>query len=100
MAHLHRVSRVSHSMTPVEQLDYAVWPVLHRMTTRGLRGDRGALDAPQRKAGARMEEVLAELEREVGHPINPNSGVQVAAWMEDEGFVDRKSTRLNSSHGD
>ena len=80
-------------MTPVEQLDYAVWPMLHRMTTRGLLVDQGALDALQRKAAARMEEVLAELEREVGHPINPNSGVQVAAWMEDEGFVGRKTPK-------
>src|SRR3990172_5436512 len=93
MAHVQRVSRVSHSMTAVEQLDYAVWPMLHRMTTRGLLVDQGAIDAVQRKAAARMEEVLAELEREVGHPINPNSGVQVAAWMEDEGLVGRKTPK-------
>lgn len=76
-------------MTPIETLDYAVMPMLHRMTTRGMLVDRPALMALERRVAERMAEVLADLEREAGHPINPNSGVQVASWMEDEGFVGR-----------
>lgn len=87
-------------MTPVEQLDYAVWPMLHRMTAIGLRVDQSALDALQRKVVARMEEVLAELEALVGHPVNPNSGYDVADWMVEEGFTGRmtpKGDRLSTN---
>lgn len=76
-------------MTPIEQLDYAIYPMLHAMTQRGLRVNQSKLDALQRKVVARMEEVLAELEQLVGHPINPNSGDHVAEWMEEEGFTGR-----------
>jgi DNA polymerase-1 len=74
--------------------------MLHAMTQRGLLVDQSALDALQRKAVDRMEKVLADLEREVGHPINPNSGIQVAEWMEDEGFLGRmtpKGDRLSTN---
>jgi DNA polymerase I len=87
-------------MTPIESLDYAVWPMLHAMTMRGLLVDQAALDALQRKAAARMTEILDELEAAVGHPINPNSGVQVAEWMEEEGFIGRmtpKGDRLSTN---
>lgn len=80
-------------MTPVEQLDYAVWPMLHAMTARGLRVDQSALDTLQRRAVDRMAAILAELEALVGHPINPNSGVAVAAWMEEEGFEGRMTAK-------
>lgn len=90
-------------MNAVEQLDYAIWPMLHRMTTVGLRVDQAALDALQRRAVARMAEVLGELELLVGHPVNPNSGDQVAEWMESEGFVGkltRGKDRLSTSERD
>lgn len=74
----------------IEQLDYAIYPMLHAMTARGLRVDQSALDALQRKAAGRMSEILLELETLVGHPVNPNSGVQVAEWMEGEGFLGRR----------
>lgn len=45
-------------MTPVEQLDYAVWPMLHAMTTRGLRVDGSALDAQDAVMTLRLREVL------------------------------------------
>lgn len=76
-------------MNPVEVLDYAVMPMLHAMTTRGLRVDLTALDALQRRVVDRMSEVLAELETLAGHPINPNSGNDVADWMLEEGFTGR-----------
>jgi DNA polymerase-1 len=78
-------------VTSVEQLDLAVWPMLHAMTTRGLRVDQSALDALQRRAVDRMAAILAELESLVGHPVNPNSGVQVAAWMEEEGLTGQRT---------
>lgn len=78
-------------MTPVEQLDYAIWPMLHAMTQRGLRVDLGALDALQRRVVERMSAIEAELETLVGHPVNPNSGIQVAEWMEGEGFLGRRT---------
>ena len=90
-------------MIPVETLDYAVWPMLHRMTQRGLLVDQGALDVLQRKATTRMFEVIAELEQIVGHPINPNSGVQVAEWMEEEGItgkLTRGRDRLSTAERD
>jgi hypothetical protein len=43
-------------MTPVETLDYAVWPMLHAMTQRGLLVDQTALDALQRRAAAKASE--------------------------------------------
>ena len=79
----------ANQVTPVEQLDYAIWPILHRMTTRGMLVDQTALDALERRVVARMEEVLAELETLVGHPVNPNSGNQIADWMLEEGFTGR-----------
>lgn len=87
-------------MTPVEALDYAVWPMLHAMTVRGLRVDQAALDNLQRKAAGRMDECLAELETLVGHPVNPNSGYDVADWMVEEGFTGRmtpKGDRLSTN---
>jgi len=87
-------------VTAVEHLDYAVWPMLYRMTTRGLRVDQAGLDALQRRVADRMAAILAELETLVGHPVNPNSGVQVAAWMEDEGMSGRMTAagdRLSTS---
>jgi DNA polymerase-1 len=74
--------------------------MLHAMTQRGLRVDQSALDALQRKAVDRMAEVLAELEALVGHPINPNSGDQIADWMLEEGFAGRmtpKGDRLSTN---
>src|SRR3990172_6804460 len=91
------------AVIPVETLDYAVWPMLHRMTQRGLLVDQGALDVLQRKATTRMFEVIAELEQIVGHPINPNSGVQVAEWMEEEGItgkLTRGRDRLSTAERD
>jgi len=70
------------------------------MTTRGLRVDQPALDALQRKVADRMSEVLAELEALVGHPVNPNSGYDVADWMVEEGFTGRmtpKGDRLSTN---
>lgn len=78
-------------MNAVEQLDLAVWPMLHAMTQRGLRVDGAALDALERRVIERMEAILAELEQLVGHPVNPNSGYDVAEWMESEGFLGRRT---------
>lgn len=78
-------------MTSVETLDYAIWPMLHAMTQRGLRVDLGALDALQRRVVERMSAIEAELETLVGHPVNPNSGYDVADWMLEEGFTGRRT---------
>jgi len=67
--------------------------MLHAMTARGLRVDQSALDALQRRAVDRMGAILGELEALVGHPINPNSGVQVADWMLEEGFKGRMTAK-------
>lgn len=87
-------------MTPTEELDYAIYPCLHAMTQRGLRVDQSALDALQRRVVTRMQEVLAGLEAIVGHPVNPNSGWDIANWMVEEGFTGRmtpKGDRLSTN---
>lgn len=87
----------------VEQLDLATWPMLYSMTKRGLLVDRERLKTLQIRVEAEMETALAKLESLTGKPINPNSGVQVAAWMEDEGLsgkLTRGKDRLSTSERD
>lgn len=91
------------SSPAIEALDLAIYPMLYRMTHRGLRVDRDALQRLGVEVEVQMAEQLAALERAVGHPINPNSGVQVAAWMEEEGFtgkLTRGKDRLSTSERD
>jgi len=87
-------------MHTVESLDLAIWPMLRVMTRRGMLVDRDALHTLKGRVLARMSAVLDELEVAAGHPINPNSGAHVAAWMEEEGFVGRMTKagdRLSTS---
>lgn len=87
----------------VEQLDLAVWPLLYTATKRGLLVDRERLKTLQTRVEAEMETALARLESLTGKSINPNSGVQVAAWMEDEGLsgkLTRGKDRLSTSERD
>lgn len=69
-----------------EALDLAVWPIFHRMSTRGLLVDVGRMEAL-------LEEVRAEEETQAvlvcvyaGEEINPASGDSVARWMEKVGL--------------
>jgi DNA polymerase I len=76
-----------------ESLDLAVYPIFHRMHTRGLKVDLTRVHSLIDEVEALRADCLTWFTWEVGPDFNPGSADQVAAWMEAEHLPIHKRTR-------
>ncbi|MBL8974796.1 MAG: DNA polymerase I [Myxococcales bacterium] len=81
-----------------DQLEMPLSRVLEAIEERGVAVDIGVLAAQGKAIGAEIDKLRAEIEAEAGHPLNPDSPLQLQKFLfEERGLEATKKTKTGYS---
>ena len=81
-----------------DQLELPLSRVLEKIEERGIRVDPAVLAAQSKALGAEIDKLRAEIEAEAGHPINPDSPLQLQKFLfEERGLEATRKTKTGFS---
>jgi DNA polymerase-1 len=81
-----------------DQMEMPLSRVLEAIEERGVAIDIGVLAAQGKAIGAEIDKLRAEIEAEAGHPLNPDSPIQLQKFLfEERGLEATKKTKTGYS---
>jgi len=81
-----------------DQLELPLSRVLEKIEERGIRVDPAVLAAQSKALGADIDKLRAEIEAEAGHPLNPDSPLQLQKFLfEERGLEATRKTKTGFS---
>ncbi len=81
-----------------DQLELPLSRVLEKIEERGIRVDPAVLATQSKALGAEIDKLRAEIETEAGHPLNPDSPLQLQKFLfEERGLEATRKTKTGFS---